>query len=156
MPTPPFGLSLDAFGRLVLIDAEGERHVGVEPVRAFPLSEPGRWIGLVDERGREVALVEDLDDLHPPVRRLLEEELARREFLPVIRRILRISSESEPNEWDVVTDRGPTTFTLESEEQVRRLGPDRVLITDSRGLRYQVVSARSLDAPSRRLLERYL
>lgn len=156
MPNPAFGLSHDAWGRLILIDAEGRRHVGVEPVRAFPLSDPGHWISLLDEHGHEISQVEDLADLPPNVRQLLEEELARREFLPTIRRIVRFSSDSLPCEWEVETDRGPTQFLVETEDQVRRLGPDRLLITDSRGLRYQIREVHALDAPSRRLLERFL
>ena len=69
MPTPDFGLSIDAWGRLVLSDADGRRHVGVEPVRAFPLTVAGHWIALVDEKGREVVMVEDLARLDPDVRR---------------------------------------------------------------------------------------
>ncbi len=156
MPHSAFGLSHDAWGRLILIDAEGRRHVGVEPVRAFPLTDPGHWISFVDEHGHEVAQVEDLASLRPAVRRLLEEELARREFLPAIRRILRITGETLPCEWDVETDRGPTRFTVESQDQVRRLGADRVLIADSRGLRYQIREIHTLDPSSRRLLERFL
>src|SRR3954469_24928921 len=80
----PFGLSVDAWGRLVLIDADGRRHVGGEPVRAFPVSDPGRCSSVCDAQGREVAGVESLADLAPAVRQTLEEELALREFVPVI------------------------------------------------------------------------
>src|SRR3954466_9786302 len=79
-----FGLTHDAWGRLVLIDAEGRRHVGVEPVRSFPISDPGCWISLCDGQGRELVCVESLADLAPAVRRTLEDELALREFVPVI------------------------------------------------------------------------
>ncbi len=68
-------LSVDTFGRLVLTDADGERHVGVEPVRAFPLSHPDRFVALVDERGREVFTVDDPSTLPPAVRSVLEAEL---------------------------------------------------------------------------------
>ena len=156
MPNPAFGLSLDAWGRLVLIDDRGERHVGVEPVRAFPLSDPSRFITLVDDAGREVATIESLDDLAPDARAVLVEELARREFIPRITRIVSASRDTLPCEWEVETDRGPTRFTLDSEDNLRRLGPGRVLITDARGLRYQVLEPERLDAPSRRLLERFL
>jgi hypothetical protein len=156
MPSSAFGLSLDPWGRLVLIDALGARHVGVEPVRAFPLADPSRWISLVDESGREVAMVESLDDLAPAVRGLLLDELARREFIPTITRIVSVSRDTLPCEWEVETDRGPTRFTLESEDQIRRLGPGRLLITDARGLRYQVPAIERLEPRSRRRLERYL
>ena len=38
-----FQLERDAFGRLVLTDIEGVRHVGVVPVRAFPLTAPDSY-----------------------------------------------------------------------------------------------------------------
>src|SRR4051812_45729424 len=91
-----FSLSHDAWGRLVLIGAEGVRHVGVEPVRAFPISSPRHGVSLCDAEGRELVWVDDLDGLPPDVRRVLEEELARREFVPVLRRITAISTAVEP------------------------------------------------------------
>ncbi|MBV8074963.1 MAG: DUF1854 domain-containing protein, partial [Planctomycetaceae bacterium] len=62
-PSRGFGLSHDAWGRLILIDDEGRRFVGVEPVRAFPISEPGSWISICDAEGREILSVESLADL---------------------------------------------------------------------------------------------
>src|SRR3954452_16485606 len=91
-----FGLSYDAWGRLVLTDAEGRRHVGVEPVRAFPISDPDRWVSLCDAEGSEVACVAALAGLAPNVRRILEEELARREFVPIVRKIVRVSGDAVP------------------------------------------------------------
>ena len=156
MTTPDFGLSIDAWGRLVLTDADGRRHVGVEPVRAFPLTVVGHWIALVDEKGREVLMIEDLARLDPEVRSLLERELASREFVPVVRKITRIIGDSTPCEWEAETDRGTTRFTVDSADQVRRLGPSRLLITDARGLRYQIPDPTALDPASRRLLGRFL
>ena len=51
--TLDFQLERDAFGRLVLIDAQGERHAGVVPVRAFPLTAPSAGLSLVGSDGRE-------------------------------------------------------------------------------------------------------
>ena len=149
-------LSLDAWGKLVLGTPDGRRHVGVEPVRAFPIHEPTRWISLVDAEGREVHCLESLDGLTAETRQLLERELSLREFMPTIKRILRVSGEGSPSDWEVETDRGPTRFTLDSEDDVRRLGVNRVLITDARKLRFQVPDTRVLDSHSRRVLERFL
>ncbi|HEX8199778.1 MAG TPA: DUF1854 domain-containing protein [Isosphaeraceae bacterium] len=154
-PPPGFGLRHDPWGRLVLIDAEGRKHVGVEPVRAFPIADPGRWISLCDGDGHEIAWVEDLAALPPDVRRILEDELAQREFIPVLRRIVRASSDSPPSDWEVETDRGPTRLSLHNDDDVRRLGPHRALIVDAQGLRYLVPDLRVLDAVSRRILEHY-
>jgi hypothetical protein len=152
---PPFTLGHDAWGRLVLTDADGRRHVGIEPVRAFPLSDPRHGVALCDADGREVVWIEDLDALPPPLRSQLEEELSRREFVPVIRRIVRVSAPVEPSEWDVETDHGRTHFVLNSEDDVNRLDDNRALVTDAHGIRYLIPDTRRLDAHSRRLLERY-
>jgi hypothetical protein len=149
-------LNRDAWGRLVLVDSDGRRRVGVEPVRAFPYSDPEHWISLVDSEGREVVCLETLAELPPETRQLIQEELSQREFVPVITRIVRVSSDSTPCAWDVETDRGPTRFTLNSEDDVRRLGPNRALVADVHGIRYLIPDTRTLDTPSRRLLERYL
>ncbi len=47
-----FALSRDPFGRLVLRDAAGIEHVGVVPVRAFPIGAPDEGLSLVSADGR--------------------------------------------------------------------------------------------------------
>jgi uncharacterized protein DUF1854 len=149
-------LHRDAWGRLVLIDAHGHRHVGVEPIRAFPLTDPAHWISICDSSGQELVCVEDPALLSAGVRQMLEEELAQREFVPVIQRVVRMKSEAAPYDWEVETDRGPTRFVLNSDDDVRRLGPHSALMIDAQGIHYLVSDIRSLDAASRRILERYL
>jgi hypothetical protein len=146
----------DSFGRLVLADPGGRRHVGVEPIRCFPFSDPNRWVSLCDAEGVEVLWIENLDALQPAVRKLLDEELARREFMPVIQRIVHVSSNTDPSRWRVETDRGLTEFLLKTEDDVRRVGPRGAILVDSAGMRYLVPDTRRLDAAGRRVLERYL
>ncbi len=155
-PEPrPFGLKHDEWGKLVLIDADGVRHAGVEPVRGFPISDPDHWVSICDAEGREVACIEDIDALPEPMRTVLEADLAMREFVPIIQRIVRVSADTSPSEWEVETDRGSTRFTVNAEDDVRRLGPDRALVVDTQGLRYLIPDMRTLDGHGRRLLERY-
>ena len=85
----PFALSQDAWGRLVLTDADGRQHVGVELVRAFPLSDPRHGIAVCDPRGHEILWIDQLDELPAPLVRQIEEDLAHREFVPIVRRVLR-------------------------------------------------------------------
>ena len=40
LPTPSWRLQRNPFGRLVLTDEAGDTHVGVVPVRAFPIGAP--------------------------------------------------------------------------------------------------------------------
>ena len=154
-PAAPLKLIRDSFANLVLTDPAGTVHVGVMPVRMFPFTEPTRWISLVDAQKREVATIDDLEQLPEELRRLVLDELQQREFLPEIRRILHVSSDTEPCEWKVETDRGPTAFVLKSEDDVRRLAPHHYLVSDALGMRYVVPDTRRLDAFSRRIMEEY-
>jgi Domain of unknown function (DUF1854) len=149
-------IALDEFGRLVLSLPDGRVAVGVEPVRAFPLSHPDQFISFCDTEGREVYCLASMGTLVAEDQQLLREELSFREFVPHIKRIVRVVGEGHPAELEVVTDRGPTRFTVENDDDVRRLGPHKVMITDSRKLRYLVDDLRALDHHSRRLLERFL
>jgi hypothetical protein len=150
-----FSLERDVFGQLVLTDADGRQWSGVEPARAFPISCAEEWISLCDAEGHEVLCVRNFDELPPDLRSMLEEELSRREFVPLIKSILRVADDTDPSEWEVETDRGTTTFLLDSEDDVRRLGPYRALFIDTHGIRYLIPDMRKLDAHSRRIMDRY-
>jgi len=106
--------------------------------------------------GRELECIPDLSALPKEVRDLLTQALGWREFVPVIRRVVKVSSHLEPAEWEVETDRGSTRFVLKSEDDVRRLGPFSAMIQDAQGIRYRVPDTRLLDAFSRRAVDRYL
>ena len=125
--------------------------------RAFPISAPGEFVSICDAEGHEVACIEDPSTLPPAVLAMLDEELARREFVPIVVRIEKVFAETDPSQWRIVTNRGPTTFMMEdSDNDVRRLGPNRILLVDTRGIRYLIPDTRRLDGPSRRILDRYL
>ncbi len=106
--------------------------------------------------GREWPWIADPAALPETARALLAEELARREFAPVIERLLDVSTFSTPSTWSVRTDRGDAQLVLKGEEDIRRLAGTALLITDSHGVGYRIADARALDKRSRRLLERFL
>ena len=145
---PRLNLGRDARRRLVLWGDDGEHATVVQPVRCFPIS--------CDLSGRELLCVQDPDALEPAIRELLEEELARHEFVPMVQRIVRIDDDSECAEWQVETDRGPTAFYIDSDDAVRRLDGQRVMIIDSSGTRYLIENVASLDRNSHWLLDRYI
>ena len=102
----------------------------VEPVRTFPISDPDRWIAICDSEGRELVGVADVNALPADLRGVLERDLARREFVPQVRRILRVPVDAEPTHWEVETDRGPTRFVPARQihqqwyDRTYYLGPD--------------------------------
>ncbi|ARP85931.1 cyanophycin metabolism-associated DUF1854 family protein [Bordetella genomosp. 9] len=156
MGAPDFRLRRNPHGRLVYEGRDGAVVDGVVPVRAFPISAPEAGCSLVDAGGHEVAWIDRVDDLPHPMRVLVQEALAAREFMPRIQRIASVSGYATPCTWSVQTDRGPTAFVLRGEEDIRRLGGQALLIADSHGIHYLIGDMRALDKQSRKLLDRFL
>ncbi len=148
-------LTRDAFGELLLMD-EGESVHPVTPVRSFPMTAPDEGIALISRDGKELMWLESLKTLPEYSRRLIEEELAAREFMPEIHAIRHVSSHATPSHWQVTTDRGDTTLTLKGEEDIRRLSTGALLITDVHGVQYLIRDVSALSKASRRLLDHFL
>ena len=152
----PFELVRDALGRLVLTDAQGLRHEGVVPVRAFPLTAPTEGISLVAGDGSECVWIEHIETLPPALRVLIEEDLVVRDFAPLLLHLHEVSSFGVPSTWRVSTDHGDTHFVLKAEEDIRRLADGALLIASAHGVQFRVPDPKALDRQSRKLLERFL
>jgi len=148
-------LERDALGRLVLIDAQGISHIGVHPVRAFPITAPVAGIGIMDQSGKELYWYPSLAAIPGSELALIEEELAAREFMPVIEKITKVTTFATPSIWDIETDRGPTRIRLKGEEDIRRIAGNTLLIADSNGLQFLIKDSTQLDKVSRKLLDRF-
>jgi len=148
-------LERDTLGRLIFIDAKGNRHIGVHPVRAFPITAPGAGIGIMDQSGKELCWYLDEAVISQADLALIEEELAAREFMPVIEKITKASTFATPSIWDIETDRGPTRIRLKAEEDIRRIAGNTLLIADSNGLQFLIKDSTQLDKVSKKLLDRF-
>ncbi|MDY0308901.1 MAG: DUF1854 domain-containing protein [Castellaniella sp.] len=152
---PGWSLSSDAFGRLIL-ERTDLPDTPVTPVCGFPITTPDAGIALMNAQGQELAWIERLDTLPANLRRLIDQELAQREFKPEILRIRHASTWATPSRWDVDTDRGPTQLTLKAEEDIRRLAAGALLIVDAHGVQFLVRDMATLDKTSRRILDHFL
>lgn len=156
MTTTDWTLERDPQGPLRLTTADGQVHTGVLPVRAFPLTAPEEGLSLVGADGHELLWVDHLSMLDAATRTLIEEELAPREFMPRIQRILRVSGYATPSTWTVETERGPTELLLKAEDDIRRLEGGRLIIQDGRGLQFEIADRLAMDRVSRKILNRFL
>jgi len=157
MTTMPYqSLFRNAFGRLVLIASDGAEHIGINPVRAHPISAPDEGLSLVGTDGHELAWIERLADLSMGDQALLQAELASRDFMPTVLRLKAVSTFSTPSQWTVETERGEADFILRTEEDIRRLPDGRLLIASSHGIQFIIPDRLALDRASKRLLERFL
>ena len=112
---------------------------------------------MVSTDGEEVGWVDGLGTLEASMQMLIREELATREFMPVITAIESVTSFSTPCTWSVRTDRGATQFVLRGDEDIRRIGSaGSLLIADNHGIQYLVRDQFALDAHSKKILDRFL
>jgi hypothetical protein len=149
----PFTLRYDEQHRLVLSRAGQEDVVDVRVRRAFPWSEPTRYISLRSAEGKEILMVEDLAALSAGLRKAVEAQLAATNFIPRINRVRELDTSFGYQEWHVDTDRGPIQFRVQEREDVRFMGDGRFRIKDVDGNVYELPPLETLDEQSRRAVE---
>lgn len=132
-------------------------YVQVQVARAFPLSLPESYIGLRDAKDKDIGMLVTLEGLDPESRRLLDDELARRYFLPKITRVLKVKKEFDTVNWEVETDKGPRKFVVHNlKDSVHQIPRGPVLITDRTGARYEIPDLAQLPGDAVALLMRVL
>lgn len=151
-----FELSSDPWQHLQLTDSQGVIYSDVVVLPLFPVATPREWISIIGAEGEELVCLRDVSALSPRNRELVEQELAYREFVPQIHRVISVSGTQEPCEWEVETNFGKTRFVLNSEEDVRRVSVWAVHFVDASGGRFRVDDIRKLDHRSRAYVEWYV
>jgi ATP-binding cassette subfamily B protein len=150
-------LSREQRGTLRLMIGEGRSYEMVQVVRCAPLSDPGRYIAILDERSEEICMIREPAELDGATRQVLDEELTRRYLTAVVRRIYSARVEAGVAYFDVETDRGRREFIVQNaHESARWLGEQRLLLLDVDGNRFEVPDLGALDRRSARLLARAL
>jgi hypothetical protein len=133
-------------------------YLRVQAARAFPLSLPDRYIGLRDDKDKEIGMLVTLDGLDRDSRAILDAELARRYFVPKILRIVSFTEDFGNYTFTVETDRGDRTFPVSNlRESLTELMPrGRYLLTDRDGERYEIPDINRLDAKTYTLFQRFV
>ena len=122
--------------------------------RSFPISNHEHYVSIQDAKGNEVCLLENLDALDPTSKGVLEEQLQRRYFTPVIERIVSLKQEGGMWTWDVETNRGSTRFYVRSwRDSSYEVRPGQFRIQSVDGQRYEIESYEDLDDKSKQFIE---
>jgi len=134
---------------------DGEVHEDVQFARAFPFSDPDHYISIQTREGKEIGMFRTLEGMAPESRRVLQEELERRYFIPIIQKVYSLTEEYGQLRWDVETDRGRRVFYVRNwRDNVHELSPVRYLIVAVDGSRYEIRDLNALDGRSRAWLDR--
>jgi len=141
--------------RLTLRDDRSWSKVSV--ARAFPLSDPDHYLGFLDGDGKDIGLLHDPGQLDPESRQIVDEELEKRYFVPVVERVLAIKEEFGTIYWTVETDRGQKEIIVRNlRDSLQELSASRVIITDVDGNRFEFADVSKLDAKSQSAILRNL
>ena len=141
-------------GKVLLRRVGNGEGIPVIVVWARPVSGRGREVSLLDERKREVLMLESLDELDPESRAIAEQELDSRYLIPEITRVLSAEAHFGNRFWEVETTHGERSFAMrDPNKNVTRVSEDRLVIRDVLGNRYEIPSLADLDVLSRRRAE---
>ena len=139
-------------GRLRLT-LDDRSYLQVRPAWSAPLSQPGKFLALLDGKDREVLMIADPNTLDDENRAIIENELRRRYLNAKVKRIDHVKTEYGVTYWTVDTDRGPRDLVTQSlQENANWLTDDQLLLTDVDGNRFEIIVS-SLDAKSRKYVE---
>ncbi len=156
MATSTFELQTDAQGRPVLVRPGEADVVDVRIRRAFPWSEPESFISIRSREGKELLLIDALNQLDGQVAQQVRAALAKASFIPVISRVVSIDMRFGYQQWTVETAAGPTEFRVQEREDVRFLSEGRFAVKDADGNLYEIPPTTSADAGSQRALSVFL
>ena len=146
-------------GGFASLDVEGEHYERVIVCRAFPFTEPDRWLSVraAGDAKREIGLIERLDGFDAATVALLNEQLTLRYFTPKILRIRSAVDKHGFSTIDADTDRGRCKFSFRGgSDAVTRLSETRVLFTDLDGNRYEIPDVTALSRREQKKIDVYL
>ncbi|HZT41343.1 MAG TPA: DUF1854 domain-containing protein [Chthonomonadaceae bacterium] len=139
--------------RLRLTLGEEKSYLTVKPVWAAPVSRPGAYLALLDGKGEEIALLQDLNALSPENAAILQAELRQRYLTALVRSITHARQEYGATYWSVETDRGPRDFVTQSlQENAQWFSETHLLLLDVDGNRFEIPDVTALDARSQAII----
>jgi len=132
--------------RVVLRPADGTEEITVRLAWVRPVQGRGGEISFLDEHKHEVALLPGLHCLDPVSRRIAEDELAKRYFIPRIVRVVRTDAHFGNRYWTVVTEIGDRRFVIKDPfRSITWVTRDHMIIRDTLGNRYEINPFSGLD-----------
>jgi hypothetical protein len=126
-------------------------------MRGFPLSDPDHYIGFLDSANKDIGLVIDPSQLDPESRLVVDQDLEKRYFVPLIRKVYSVKEEFGTIAWDVDTDKGRRELLVRNiRDNLQELTSSRVIVTDVDGNRFEFPDISRLDSRTQGIILRNL
>lgn len=137
--------------------ADGNIIEDLEPRKLFPMTDPDRYVSLLDSKENEVALIRELSEISSDSRKALEECFFDYYMIPEISAIISVEDKFGVLKWDVATDRGNIKFTIRNRHSdIKLINGMHLVIRDSDDNRYQMRNISQLDKASLRKIFSYI
>jgi hypothetical protein len=128
--------------------------------RSYPLSHKDEFLSVRDASRHdlpEIGLISSLKEFPEETREMITSELEKRYFVPIITEVVSIREARDRLEWDVVTTKGRRRFTVRNAfDNIRSLGDERLMITDTYNCRYEMRDRNALSDKLRDVLSKYI
>ncbi len=125
--------------------------------RDFPFDHPWSYISVLSTDNVELAFMQSVDLFDDEDKALIVRELERKYYTPSIKKILSVKDRFGFSYWDVETESGKVTFTLQDTfKSISRAGDNKLFFSDVDGNRFVIEDIEALDRKSHKKIELYL
>lgn len=126
--------------------------------RTFPHELFYQYISVMEEDGKEIGLIYDIEDFDEHTSELLKDEMAKKYYSPVVIEIKSLKERYGFSYWQAVTEDGRNiSFTMrDTFKNILHTGDDSVVLVDVDGNRFTIKSISGLSVRSYRKIELYL
>ena len=131
----------------------GENFEKLEPRRLFPISRIDQYITLLDEDGKEVAIIRNFKNLDEESAKIVQQSIDDYYLVPNILRIYSVIEKSGTLVWETETNRGFKRLEIRDRNHDVKVYKDgRLRIRDADDNRYIIEDYQKLDKHSKYLL----
>ena len=125
--------------------------------RDFPFDHPWSYISVLSTDNVELAFLQSVDLFEGEEKEIIVRELERKYYTPSIKKILSVKDRFGFSYWDVETESGKVTFTLQDTfKSISRAGDNKLFFSDVDGNRFVIENIEALDKKSHKKIELYL
>ena len=141
-------------GRLRLT-SEDRSWIEVRPVWASPMTNPGKYLALIDAKDNEIVMfTEPEKELSEENWEIVNRDLERRYLNGFVLEIIEAKTVFGYTYWTVVTDRGKKDFvTMSLQENAQWMSPTHLILNDVDGNRFEITDTNAMDPVSRKKLD---
>jgi len=125
--------------------------------RMFPFETPDEFISVLNKDGKEYGIIRRISDFSGEDADIIREAMAKKYLCPEITKIISIKEQLGYSYWEVETDMGRMSFSMQDTyRNIARISDTRLILTDVDGNRYSIKDVLALDRKSYRRIELYL